>query len=123
MRIGFLNGRGTKTHSEYVIEYVILVAFPQQQWLYEPASVSRYTCGTLPVFLKRSLNSRQLKLFYFTLHKALALTPQRIQSAFFKGMDGQKKYIEAQFIINDHYLNRVLFYVLILVTHTIILLT
>jgi hypothetical protein len=91
-------------------------AFPRQQWLYESASVLRYTYGTMPVFLTLSLKLRILKLFYSTLSKVLAFIPHRIQNAFFKGMDGQKLYNETQFIINNHYLNRVLFYILILVT-------
>ena len=80
----------------------------------------RLTYGTLLVFLTLSLKHRLLKLFYSTLHKALAVIPHRIQSAFFKGMDGQKLYNKTQFIINNHYFNRVLFYILILVTHIII---
>jgi len=35
-------------------------------------------------------------------------------------MDGQKMYNETQFIIKNPYLNRVLFYIIILVTHKII---
>jgi hypothetical protein len=37
--------KATNTHSQYVI----LIAFPLQQWLYERASVLRYS--TLPVLL------------------------------------------------------------------------
>ena len=116
MRIACLSGNATNTHSEYVI----LVAFPRQQWLYERASVLRHTYGTLSVFIKLSLNLRLQNLFYCTLHKALALTPRGIQSAFFKRMDGQKMYNGTQFIISSHYLNKIVLYILILVTHIII---
>ena len=37
------------SHTHTHTEYVILVAFPLQQWLHEPASLLRYT--TLPVTL------------------------------------------------------------------------
>jgi len=115
MRIARLSGNATNTHSEYVI----LVTFLRQQLLYERASVLPCTYGKLPVFLKLSLNLRLLKLFNSTLHKALALSPQRIQSAFSKGKDAQKKYNGTQFMINSHYLKSVLFYILILITHII----
>jgi hypothetical protein len=95
MRIGFLNGKATNTNSEYVIEYVILVAFPRQQWLYERTSVLRYTYGALHVFLEPSLNLRLQKLFY-PMHNG------------------------TQSIINNHYLNWALFYIVILVTYIII---
>ena len=39
MRIACCIPKATDTHSEYVI----LIAFPQQQWLHELASVLRYT--------------------------------------------------------------------------------
>ena len=39
MRIACWTAKATDTHSEYVI----LIAFPLQQWLYERASVLRYT--------------------------------------------------------------------------------
>jgi len=86
MRITCLSQNATNTYSEYVI----LVAFPRQQWLYERASVLRYTYVTLPVLLQLSLNLTLLKLLNSTLHTALALSPQRIESAFFKGIDAQK---------------------------------
>jgi hypothetical protein len=39
MRITCWKPKATHTHSEYVI----LIAFPQQQWLHESASELRYT--------------------------------------------------------------------------------
>jgi hypothetical protein len=39
MRIACWVSKPTNTHSEYVI----LIAFPQQQWLHERASILRYT--------------------------------------------------------------------------------
>ena len=39
MRIAYWIPNATNTHSEYVI----LIAFPQQQWLHERASTLRYT--------------------------------------------------------------------------------
>ena len=39
MRIAYWITKATNTHSEYVI----LIAFPPQQWLYERASMLRYT--------------------------------------------------------------------------------
>ena len=40
MRIACWIPKDTNTHSEYVI----LIAFPLQQWLHERTSVLRYTC-------------------------------------------------------------------------------
>ena len=40
MRVAFWTPKATNTHSEYVI----LIAFPLQQWLHERASMLRYTC-------------------------------------------------------------------------------
>ena len=37
--------KATNTHSQYVI----LIAFPQQQWLHERASLLRYTYIACPV--------------------------------------------------------------------------
>jgi len=39
MRISYWITKATNTHSEYVI----LLAFPPQQWLHERASMLRYT--------------------------------------------------------------------------------
>jgi hypothetical protein len=39
MRIACWTPKTTKTHPQYVI----LIAFPQQQWLHESASMLRYT--------------------------------------------------------------------------------
>jgi hypothetical protein len=52
MRIAFWMPNATNTLSEHVI----LIAFPQQQWLHERASMSRYTCIACLVF------------FYFEFH-------------------------------------------------------
>jgi len=44
----------TRTHSEYVI----LIAFPLQQWLHERASMLRHTyivCHVIPVFVPEEL--------------------------------------------------------------------
>jgi len=67
MRIACWIPKATNTHSEYVI----LIAFPQQQWLYERVSMLRHTyiaaClitfefrriqNEVCVYLKRSLKS------------------------------------------------------------------
>jgi hypothetical protein len=47
MRIPCWIPKATNTHSEYVI----LISFPQQQWLHERASVLRYTYIVCLVFL------------------------------------------------------------------------
>ena len=47
MRIAYWIPKATNTHSQYVI----LIAFPLQQWLHERASLLRYTYSTLPVLL------------------------------------------------------------------------
>ena len=39
--------KATNTHSQYVI----LIVFPLQQWLYERASVLHYTYSSLPALL------------------------------------------------------------------------
>ena len=39
MQIAFLTSKAKNTHSEYVI----LIAFPLQQWLHDRASLLRYT--------------------------------------------------------------------------------
>ena len=46
MRIAYWMPNATNTLSEYVI----FIAFPQQQWLHERASVLRYTCIACLVF-------------------------------------------------------------------------
>jgi hypothetical protein len=46
MRVACWIPKAIKTHSEYVI----IIAFPQEQWLYESASMLRYTY-ILPVLL------------------------------------------------------------------------
>jgi len=58
MRIACWMPNATKTLSKYVI----LLAFPKQQWLQERASVLRYTCIACLVF------------FYFECHGEI-LTP------------------------------------------------
>jgi hypothetical protein len=45
MRIAWLVPKGTNTH----LEYVIPIAFPQQQWLQERTSLSRYTYIACPI--------------------------------------------------------------------------
>jgi len=45
MRTAYYIPKATNTHSEYVI----LIAFPQEKWLHERASMLRYTYSTLPV--------------------------------------------------------------------------
>jgi hypothetical protein len=47
MRIACWTPKAINTHSAYVI----FIAFPQQQWLQERASVPRYTARILPVLL------------------------------------------------------------------------
>jgi len=47
MRIACWIPKATNTHSEYVI----LIAFPRQQWSQERASLSRYAVRTLLVLL------------------------------------------------------------------------
>jgi len=47
MRITCWIPKATNTHSEYVI----LIAFPSQQWLHEHAAMLRYTYSTLPGLL------------------------------------------------------------------------
>jgi len=47
MRIACCIPKATNTHSEYVI----FIAFPQQQWLHEGASLLRHTYSTVPVFV------------------------------------------------------------------------
>jgi len=44
MRIACWIPKAANTHSQYVI----LFAFPQQQWLHEHDSLPRYTCNCLP---------------------------------------------------------------------------
>jgi hypothetical protein len=46
MRIACRIPKSTKTHSQYVIP----IAFPLQQWLYEPASILRYMCIACVVY-------------------------------------------------------------------------
>ena len=48
MRIACWIPEVTNTHSQYVI----LIAFPLQQWLQKRASILRHTCSTLPVLLE-----------------------------------------------------------------------
>ena len=50
MRIARWTPKATNTHSEYVI----LIAFPLQRWLYERASMLRYTHTGCPIFPKFS---------------------------------------------------------------------
>jgi len=45
--------KATNTHSEYVI----LIAFPRQQWLSERASMLRYTYIACVVFLRTTWNT------------------------------------------------------------------
>jgi len=45
MRIACWVPKGTNTH----LEYVIVIAFPQQQRLHERASLSRYTYIACPI--------------------------------------------------------------------------
>jgi len=56
-------------------EYVILIAFPRQQWLHEHASVLRHS--TLPVlyflFSRHKMNERSSS--YITLHERMFLPP------------------------------------------------
>ena len=47
MRIACWINKAKETNSEYVM----LIAFPLQQWLHERASLLRYTYSTLPVLL------------------------------------------------------------------------
>ena len=47
MRIAYCITKATNTH----LEYVILFAFPPQQWLHEGTSVLRYTYCTVVVFV------------------------------------------------------------------------
>ena len=56
MRIPCWITKATNTHSEYVI----LIAFPWQQWLQERASVLRVYVCTLPVFLFYKYSSLQV---------------------------------------------------------------
>ena len=49
VRIACWTPKATNTHSEYVI----LIAFPQQQWLHERASVLRYTY-IVPFVIKKT---------------------------------------------------------------------
>ena len=60
MRVVCWISKATNTHSEYVI----LIAFPLQQWLHERASVFCYTYITCLVYNMRSLEDM---LFPITL--------------------------------------------------------
>jgi hypothetical protein len=65
----------TNTHSEYVI----LTAFPLQQWLHERASMLRYTyiaCLVLVLCIKpHSLtNDSSLNSYYLFIHTSLLVT-------------------------------------------------
>jgi len=46
--------KATNTHSEYVI----LIAFPQQQWLHERASMLRHTYIACPFILNSDISAR-----------------------------------------------------------------
>jgi hypothetical protein len=53
MRIAFWIPKATNT----LLEYVILIAFPQQQWLHERASMLRYT------YITCLISNSRLKIF------------------------------------------------------------
>ena len=68
MRIACWITKSTNTHLEYII---ILIPFPQQQWLPERASTLRYTYIGCLVFLYGSVDSSSVDLavlFPFTLY-------------------------------------------------------
>ena len=58
---------GTDKHSEYVV----LIAFLLQQWLYECALVSHYTYIACLVMFVYNVSSVTLKFLCFGLHNAL----------------------------------------------------
>jgi hypothetical protein len=60
MRIVWLRPKATKTHSEYVI----IIDFPPQQWLHEPASELRYTYTACLVYFlfEKSIRVKRWRL-------------------------------------------------------------
>ena len=57
IRVAFWIPKATNTHSEYII----LTAFPQQQWLHERSSLSRHTYIASFVYINNT--GRELLLF------------------------------------------------------------
>jgi hypothetical protein len=57
-RIAYWVTKATDTHSEYVI----LIAFPLQQWFHEPATILRYTYTACPDILSPRLSSHTFTL-------------------------------------------------------------
>jgi hypothetical protein len=63
MRVAVWISKATNTHSEYII----LTAFPRQQWLHEHSSVLRYTYIASLVYV----NNTGRELLLFLTHPAL----------------------------------------------------
>ena len=58
MRIVWWITKATNTHSEYVV----LIAFPLQQWLHDRASLLRYTCTACHVFTHKPSAKQKMRL-------------------------------------------------------------
>jgi hypothetical protein len=81
MRIACRTPKATNTHSQYVI----LTAFPLQQWLHERASILRYTYNAYLVTLLYLRRRKMCKIYrippnaYTGLFQKLALNGNRLQ--------------------------------------------
>jgi hypothetical protein len=93
LRIAYWIPKGTSTHSEYVM----LVAFPMQQWLRERASVLRYTyIASLLIFKKNPHCLLCVSSFQYVFHHS-DYFPERINR--FSSLLTEKQWLEILYIM------------------------
>jgi len=59
--VGMVRSRTKAT--EFSFSFLILIAFPLQQWLQERASISTYTYSTMPALFSKDKGAQGAKLY------------------------------------------------------------